>query len=597
MQKWIDFIELENTNWKELSDIEFIKYILKIRDKISILRDHEEEFPIWIEKLNKINESNEIELKEKKSVNHSIELLNKLVVCKDLTKLLEDSDLIPIQTRKNIYNELLTINSKLSTYWGTDAKAFIDEWMTYKKKSEFKNAEFIRTKIFFDNIIDEYNQRKNDFDFFTKLVIDSKVNYEFVAKKLKDLREMYFCSLVLNTDLKASHEYSFKDLEKLDKILYSYNIYMNNLKKLNNKTHLNDLIKNELDNNNDDIDSTVKSIIEKGISSEIKNAEKENSNTKNDEPLTEERIKELRDICQVLDKYTMYTDSKRFMNEIVLGNDLLRDFFINSKYAELYKKNSKTANIPMLNHININYLDENQKEKIDEFVNNYQKYFNSKNSAIQKEKVERTKKMENIALNIIIKYLDEKPNTNIEFCEKNNISVNDFEKVVNIIKVTNEELYDAYYSYVITKRNERYVRLKSYLKSVLDHLMNSGTKNKQLEYYRVCYKIPINVFYRILRGKVNPNEQRFLSIFYKKYGKVDVLNANVIKQYIDEYIFKYPIKSDNGEEKMYVLTKEDKQQIVLMLQQENIPITSGTFIAMLKEYMTLQNVNEKNNSK
>ena len=597
MAKWIDFIELENTDWKELTDVEFIKYILKIRDKISILKAHEEEFPIWIEKLNNINNSDKIDLKEKKSVNHSIDLLNKLVVCKDLNKLLEDSDLVPIQNREDMYKELLSINSKLSSYWGPKSKIFIDNWTTYKKKSEFTNDYSNRLKLFFNNIVDKYSQRKNDYEFFTDLVINSKIDYKFMNKSLYDLKEMYFCSLTLNPDLKTSHEFSFSDIENIENILSKYNNYMYYLKNLNNKINLNNLIKGELDKNNNDIDSTVKSIIENDISSEIKKAEKEDLNIKNSEPLTEEKIKELRDICIVLDKYDMYTDQKRFMHEIVLGDDSLRNYFINSKYIELYKRNNKSPRIPMFKYINTNYLDEEQKQKLDEFVKNYQKYFNSKNDVIKKEKIERTKKIENIALNIMIKYLDEKPNTNIEFCQKNNIDVNDFEKVVKIIRETNPELYETYYSFITTKRNERYIKLITYLRYVLSNIMKVESKNIQLEYYRLCNKISINTFYRLLRGKVTEEEQRFLSAFYQKYGKTEVLSNKIVKQYIDEYIFKYPLKNEYGEEIMYVLTKEDKQQIVLMLRQENIPITTGTFIAMLKEYMESQFEKENNNFK
>ena len=594
---WVEYKELEKTNWKEITDVEFIKYILKIRDKITLLKAHEEEFNEWIDKLNNINNSDKIDIKEKKSINHSLNLLNKLVVCKDLNKLLEDSDLVSIQNRKDMYNELLSINSILSSYWGPKSKIFIDNWTTYKKKSELTNDYFNRLKIFFNNINDKYDQRKNDFEFFNDLLLNSKIDYDFLKKSINDLKEMYYCSLSFNPELKTSHEFNFNDIENFENILSEYYKHMQNLKKLNNKTHLNALIKNELTKNNNDIDITIKSIIENDIGSEIKKAEKEDSNVKNDEPLTEEKIKDLYHICLVLDKYDMYNDSKRFMHEIVLGDNSLRDYFINSKYIELYKKNNKSPRIPMFKYVNTNYLDEEQKQKLDEFVKNYQKYFNSKKEDIIKEKTERTKKLENIALNIIIKYLDEKPNTNKEFCEKNKIDINDFEKVINIIKETNPELYDAYYSFITTKRNERYFKLISFLEYVLNNLMSTDPKKVQLEYYRTCDKISINTFYRLLRGKLEPKKQRFLAIFYQKFGNAEVLNAYTIKKYTDEYKIKYPLKNDKGEEVMYELTKEDKQQVFLMLQQENIPITAGTFIAMLKEYMPSQTEKENNHIK
>ena len=113
-----------------------------------------------------------------------------------------------------------------------------------------------------------------------------------------------------------------------------------------------------------------------------------------------------------------------------------------------------------------------------------------------------------------------------------------------------------------------------------------------LEFYRLS---PYNIttFYNLIKSNISVTQKIFLNKFYGTFKDDITISELRINDILTQEKISYGLEDGT----MYEITKYDKEQVLLLLQEENIPITNRTFYCGLRQYFMDNIYNNSNNKK
>ena len=571
---------LESIDWRTLDDIDFVQYTVRLRKENVLLRDVVNDIPEILKRIKNIYNSDKYDVGIKKVCKSSYRVLKSVYMCRSISKISKDSSSVSFEKRKKIIDYSEGLSSTSSRLWGTAVYEFMQSCRCYTTPTELTNNDFDNLRDIFENFRELYDSCEDKNDFYMYLYSKLRINFLKLSRYYSKLCELYFCSVHLNSELNCSSIYSYDDIRNIGKMVEGYKSFIGYLSSYDDKLYL-------LTSDND-IDNTFYNLIKVYNMKCVSTGDENQLFYMLSDDISDESISHINKLFKmklVADKFEVFYDNKRFLYDVVLRDSVYRDYLISKTYENHY---SPKISCLKGTHIKKEDLSIEDLEKVNEYEDNYTEFYykRKEQEGLLKEEERRRweeerrlkqEQFEKSSVELMLEYLEENPNSNEVFCEKHKITLLHFNKVLKFIKDNNPELYDVYSEIITKKRDQRYVILYNRMINVLHTIMNCDDEYVLLDYYR-CTKFPIEGMYRLLRGKVTKEEQKYLTMFYKKYGKDSELDKSGIRNIFDNLNIQYKL-SDNS---IYKVTDEVKEKVLVKLYNQGIPITTSTFNLMLK---------------
>ena len=225
----------------------------------------------------------------------------------------------------------------------------------------------------------------------------------------------------------------------------------------------------------------------------------------------------------------------------------------------------------------------------------------------QKFDVEREKKDLEIlpTARVIIKDIVDTDLSIREYLKNNNLTTGQFNAYLKVLKKYDEDLYNKCKNRDKLKSEQYFNKHCVLLDSLLNDLKNGLLRdNKQksfdvLDYY-LMYGVPLLELKKAIEYEnfnVNRNDYLLLRKFISTHMNDNPLDVNTTINTDIEINAKrddkgFPIKGTG-----MVITKEERENILLFLNKNNVPLTTATYRIALKRYVDETINNEKNNGK
>lgn len=263
--------------------------------------------------------------------------------------------------------------------------------------------------------------------------------------------------------------------------------------------------------------------------------------------------------------------------------------------------NSRYSNIK--NNINSFMISYNIPSDIREVIFNklniyhdYLKENRTMKQEIKKEERENEYVENNIAqaMFIIKKYIDGQYDNINQFCEDMNLSKRHFDKYLELVKNNDEQLYNDYLEHIENKKNKAYEKLLTNSLIVIDLIKNgvveNGTKREfdLVDYYKYL-PLGFDKQLRMVRDSINQDDYKLLCVYAGSIKNEQLLSdaeienlynmKNVVNVKLDE---ENNIIPGSGRE----ITKEEKQNLINYLEDNNIPVTNKSYNAIYRRWLS-----------
>ena len=257
-----------------------------------------------------------------------------------------------------------------------------------------------------------------------------------------------------------------------------------------------------------------------------------------------------------------------------------------------------TKNRSELRNYELNYLN----KYIDEYSVEYFDQKKSKNVVKQEVKaMPKTDYLDKYVLKIQ-EYLDSKVLDIVEYLELNDIDKKDFDRAVEILK---KEKHPKYYEYIAKSHNAAKDFKKKNKKDAetITKLLDSGIKQDNgetrdfdlVDYYEITKVKPEVLYNSIIEKsamKSSAGIDKTLCRFLKSYmGETKITKM--------ENLYRHTFSFEKNENNIPIFTEEteeDKLKAIESLIEKKVPITQGTYRAMVKRVMR-ERVKEKGKQK
>lgn len=609
----LDFSQV--IDFEAMDDETFICYCKKIYKHKDFLGEviKNNDVSLILSRLKRINDSRAFSNLDLKFLSNAINFFSIIVFYDGFDLICRNSSSFSFDARKRFFEKLPCLTKNVRSCWGLEFARFIEEWEHYTKKSFLTNEIFYGLKDFFDNIKNVYDMRENKDDLFLGLYCNDRVNCSKIEEFFSKLKELYFCSIHLNQELVASSLIGYEYIVKIGNIIDEYREFVTKISAYNI-----DKISSEVKDTNFeinacildflidkyDIDETFYFLVSDYNLDSCDFSYDYRNKIFNGEVTCDSAqfFRKLYNRYLVIDKFNIFCDSKRFLYDVLFSNCKYRDYYIKLKYEKhFFSRNSRIS--PLIGTgIKRCDLSSEQISIVASFVTNYTEYYNKKkkNSSFKKSyrgesykelavkrDMENKRKMIESSIELVYNFICDYPSTRECFCFTHQISVNRFDIAVRLIKKNAPIVFDLYQKMCSPNRIMYYELLCNDMKNVFDDIMGCDDDCKLLNYYR-CSKYPIWLMYKLLKTRVIDVEREELDDFFNRYGDDSPLDEASLTSLLN-MPFSYFINDSE-----YFFTPDEKNEVLLKLKSEEIPITKNTVVLGLNNYAKSK---EKKNDK
>ena len=601
-------------DWKKLSNEEFINFIEdtitnKSSDILEKLANDEE----LMNHLRDIKSNNIYSGNDKAYITRFTRLLKSFKKTIKLKHILDDPNMYTMEDRKDFFDAIYGTELQGVSLYGDEFRAKVSDFKSnYYLRILDDNVEYAKLRDNLKKILNYYKSNNDLNDLCYYIYSELEITIFSFRNYLQIFFKYYFKSFNGECKERVYEDFEYKDLTRLKEIekYYIYDFYRtffnkyegydtyqdnNTLLELYKQIHILEekynyeytYIVNELVHNyNIKLSDITKDLDELNTLYLSKYCHGYKDNIP--------YFKNVYSFYKVQTTYSNLASKHLWLTNIIVGNSSNRDEIINISYFLLaFNGYNPSFNKNRFNgKINL-YKDIDGRNKIIKYIKDYYKYYQEYTS-VQKEKLKREEleqKREQELPNvnkyekIVLDYVNSNSNNINLYCKSINISEDEFKYMLNILELFEKPVFNIYKEYIQAKQRERYAVIISKLNKMLNNLVESNGNYSMLDYYRDT-NIDLKRAFKILRRTITPEQRRFFAPFYKKYESDKELVSQQKRYFIDEYKISYPLEKDeNGNiTKFYSTTKEDRQQVLLILAQRKIPITKATTSLMLKEY-------------
>jgi hypothetical protein len=298
----------------------------------------------------------------------------------------------------------------------------------------------------------------------------------------------------------------------------------------------------------------------------------------------------------VYDVYRELTTRSSRVSDIILsGSDI--DDFCNMVYEIKYYNN-------IIPSINKNRFFERERDfksndKILNFIDGYEKFYNDRKQNEKLVNEEKTKVCKFDKVDLYVSYIRNFIDGGYDkldiFFNDFSIDKNDFYEGLDFLKEVNHPIFEEYSIYIDGVRSRRFSLLMKKARIIINGIKNgikledgSVRKFDLIDYYSYTH-MDISDFLRIISTNVkrsddnksfSTSDYRLVASFLGKYKDCHPVTEKGLQILFDNKNI-YAIDSDNT----YEATIEDKNNVLLILRERGIPVTSITFSIMLRRYV------------
>ena len=256
-------------------------------------------------------------------------------------------------------------------------------------------------------------------------------------------------------------------------------------------------------------------------------------------------------------------------------------FFNNVSYSKF--KHDFIGNIYACN----NFSD---REKLISFVEGYHKFYDERKSvdSTKKNNFESRNNLRRIESYVshVRKFLDGGYETLEEFYNHSSIDKRIFSRSLNFLSKINHPVFTEYTNFMEEVQKKKNFVFVTKLLDVVDGIKNgvrlpdgSVKKFDLIDYYSYT-NMSIDDFLSSIKNKIPSGDFNIVSRYLKKYRNDKPITENGLKILMDT-MYSYAIDSDY----CYCVTIEDKNNVLLILRERGIPVTSITFSIMLRDFV------------
>lgn len=138
----------------------------------------------------------------------------------------------------------------------------------------------------------------------------------------------------------------------------------------------------------------------------------------------------------------------------------------------------------------------------------------------------------------------------------------------------------------------RFAKLLTTAKNVINIMKNGSVdiETNTLEFDLLDYysntNLSLETFFRIIKGNIPIEDYKLAIKTLGKYKNDKQLDSNDLKKLLDMKLFYITEYDEEGNvTKQYEITKVDKEQAIVLLNEKNLPITKFTYSLMLRKYV------------
>ena len=604
--------------WKKLNTRDFMELLQNIKVGVSIYDDpFKDEYPLILKKINRLLNNDKIELNgyEIKSLNISYKYIKSLNSLYKLDELIDN---------KNNYSQQKITSIHRNIYLYEDSKLRLNHSIGKRLSLIFNhldnindiknNDKYYEASEYLNNFYNDYKNTDNKTYYFRNLYKNDLVDIDLLNNYFDILVNYYDKSIVSKKFIKVYEEFPIDKILDIEKIIGLYKAFFT---KLNNFLTYNDC---DIENINFDLNKFIEEYnsykykddfftylyIHNNISNSLlyeyinyykKKYVQNYGNKYNSELDTLYKVSKIyeeyntfldniniqKDIDKVIiDSYLNNNKDLDYMFFDLLNNSKLRNGRINSSYYEQLSSEELLSYSIIINFIDNRLVTiasnevfkdriilsniKNKKLYYDYMNDNfYKKRFKPGTKYVKFVKIglsDKEKELVNEYDNIYLNYYNDKKKIEVRTSNLNPKEVSEIEKV------DMDKLLD-----------------------IVNQLMNIDKLYVLLEFYRLS---PYNVttFYNLVKGNLAVNQKVFMNKFYASYKDDITISEQRINDIIEIENLGFGLEDGTT----YKVTKEDKQQVLILLKEENLPITNRTFSIRLRKYF-IENIKDKCNSK
>ena len=607
--KYIDF--------NKLDDNEFIELLRNLKAVVSIYNDpYVSDYPKMIERIE--------ELLKDDNKYFGAHALKSLMICKEFYKSL--SSLYKIDElidNKNNYSQEQIDEIANNIYLYEENKIRLNLCIS-KKNSLILNHldgahkitsmdKYIECSKFIDDFYDGYKKTENKVGYLKNIYKEEKISVEELENNFNILLDYYTKSLLDTKFTKVYSKYPMKKILDLDNVISRYKFL---IKRIEDFLNTNYPIEEEVDYDLNELVTKYSGYKYKEdffiylyMQDNIDESKLSNYiNYYKIQYLNKYGIKYTNELNILFKAKRIYEEYIEFLDKIerpsIIDKDVLDSYINNNRdiditFFDLLKKDK-------VNKCRINNIchDELSEEEITRYsllnVFIYNRLLTISSNELFKDRIILSDiKNKDMYYNYMInnffsrKY---KPNSRYLMFNKSGLSSNEIKNVNEFIS----KYTDHYTSLVKENVRTNYVSprevhetvepTKEELLSIMEHIMNCNQAYVILEFYKVS-PYSVSIFYNLARKYVNVNQKIYLYKFYNIYGDDILIDDIRINTILNKDIMRYNINDT-----IYEATKEDKEQVLILLGEENMPITNRTFNCRLRKYvMEKLNTNTEDN--
>lgn len=293
---------------------------------------------------------------------------------------------------------------------------------------------------------------------------------------------------------------------------------------------------------------------------------------------------------KVLELYN-YIISSSYLADIICSDREDKEKIINLSYRAKYFNAIKPITVDYsFDMVHIRRLDDESKEKIEQYRKEYREYYMARKEQENLEKQgEKTKKAIEKYAGYIRGFLEAKPDNVHTYINSTHISSYEFYKGVSILKECNHTLYNEYEHYCKTILKGYDCSLAERASEVIDKMVYGVEENETVrpfdlvDFYASISMTPLQ-FVRYV-SKNMPGSASIASSFQAKYKNDCPIGELSLEKKLQKEVSYKKYDKDGNLIYEYIATPQDKEKVVSLLRKYNIPITEYTYNILLRRFV------------
>lgn len=291
--------------------------------------------------------------------------------------------------------------------------------------------------------------------------------------------------------------------------------------------------------------------------------------------------------------------------EIICSDDENRDRIIeiifNAKFFNGVKPSVVKSNLSAKAW----FLEEKDKEKVSKFIADYYKYYFGRRK-LEQEETEKEKAQEELDnIDLYVSYISDYLNSNSEslsdYFSVSGVDKKQFDKALEIVRSHEHPVFEEYSNHSEMLRKRNFAILMSKARKIISGIKNdiqlsNGELRKYdlVDFYSYTKMTPAE-FLQFIKGNVSKGDYAIVARFTARYKNDRLLSGNAITKLYENEV-SYVIKKDEDGNilESYEVTKEEKQQVIILLKDKGVPLTNSTYSIMLRRYV-MENILKNDN--